>query len=996
MKSEHTRLPLPPADESGRLQIPDKLYGREQAAGSLLAAFERVCCGRGEVLVLPGRSGVGKTALAQSVRGPVEMRNGFFLAGKFNQFQQNVPYFAIRQALTQLCQKLGKEDDVQLQHWKSSLLQAVGSHGQLLVDLVPELESLLGRQPPMAAISALEARHRLAGVFREFFKALCRPEHPVVLFIDDCQWADSASLDLLERLQVGSALRYLLVIASYRNNEVDDSHPLAAALAGLRRQAVPVEAVEIFNLAVKDVRELLADTLKPLADHLDGLAELLCRRTAGNPFFLRAFLTFLYEQRLLWLDPSHGSWHCNLREIGESELPADAVQLFAGKLAGLSPSSRKLLVQAACLGNRFDLSTLELISDLSADQARSTLAPALAQGLVLPVDDAPLPGGIQFLHDQVQQAAYSLIPAEELPKFRLEIGRLLLARFSPEQLSERALQVADHLNAGQPLIQDPEEQVRVVEVNMRAARKAREATAYRTALQFHRATAFFLSLPGFAERFWRERHDLAFPLFLERAESEFLEGDRGEAEHCVQQAVAHAACAIEKAEALNVLIVQFTLLARYPEAIAAAREALAALGIRLPEDDYEAARDIEIARVRQRLIGRTVADLIALPVMSDPEMRTATKLLIAMGPPCYRSHQRLWSVIVPKVVNLTLDYGHIPQIGYSHPAFGGLLSWVENDYAMAKEFGDLATHLMASTFDSPSDQSVFYLMIGSSMRHWIEHLKSSSRDYAMAYEMGLRSGNLQYAAYAFGHNMYCRLYQGTPLPELIQESRQSLAFSRTRVNQWAIDLLEGGLSVFGALEGTDAGLDDEAWEGEYLRQVEEHHNIQITCIYFVIRAFSLLVLGQFKQALEWSEKADALIYTVGTQGLLPWPEHVFARLLIITALYAEAEPARQVGWRADLDRMLEQLRIWAETCPENFAHKHALAAAELARLDGRIFEAMRLYHQAAEAAAGGGFVQWEGLANERAAAFWESLSCGRLAQVHWKQAYICYLSLIHI
>jgi diguanylate cyclase (GGDEF)-like protein/PAS domain S-box-containing protein len=568
----------------------------------------------------------------------------------------------------------------------------------------------------------------------------------------------------------------------------------------------------------------------------------------------------------------------------------------------------------------------------------------------------------------------------------------LLANLQPNQLAEQLFEVVINLNAGCHLIEDAAEQVKLVELNLTAARKAYAATAYRSALQFYRAASRFLETPGFAGQLWRDRHELIMSLFKEWAGCEFLEGILAEAENCIQQAVAHAGTAIEQADALSILIVQYTLLARYPEAIAAGRRALATLGISLPEAGYEEARNDEIAQVRQELGSRPVSALSELPVMSQPEMLMVSRILITMGPPCYRSDQRLWGVLVPRVVNLTLRYGNIPQIGYSHTAFGGLLAWVDDDYATAKEFGELATRLMTGTFRSPSDQSVFYLMIGSSIRHWFKHLRHGTQDYRDAYEIGLRSGNLQYAAYAFGHDMYCRFYQGVPLAGLIQETQRSLAFGRTRHNQWAIDLLEGGLEIFGGLSGeSPASKGNDRWsEAEFLRRVADYHNIQVTCIYKVLKTFSLLVSGDHENALALSDETEPLIYTVGTQGLLPWPEHVFARLLIFTALYAKAEERRQTRWRAELDRMLGRLRIWADNCPENFEHKYFLAAAELARIDGRRFEAMELYDRAVEAAQAGNFLQWVGLANERAYNFW--LECGneRLAQVYWQQAYVCF------
>jgi PAS domain S-box-containing protein len=984
-----------------QLTIPDKLYGRDRDMITMLESFERVSSGHGEVLLVPGSSGVGKTALVQELRMPIRDRNGFFIKGKFDQYQQNVPYFAFRQALAELCRELQSGNDRQRLRFKADILSAIGNLGQVLVDLVPEFESFFGLQPHLEDISPQEARHRFADVFRNFMKVICRPEHPLTLFIDDWQWADTASFELLKQIQVGVTLHYLLVIVSYRDNEVDFAHPLASTINDLRSHAVPVEVLQVKNITVGDVREMVTDTLRPAAEDVEGLAAIIHGKTLGNPFFVRSFLIFLHEFNLIRLDKTRNCWQWRIEKNEGAGLPGNVLDLFVLKLRSLDSDSRNLLSLAACLGNRFDLETLSIISGRDPEECLALLFSGKAKTLLLPFDggtsnspaeEIRVPEIYTFLHDRVQQAAYTLIEPAELPDILLKIGRMLLTSLHPEQLDERLFEVVSDLNAGFNLIADYTEQVKVVELNMTAARKAYAAAAYSSALQFYRAANRFFEKPGFAEHLWRDRHELTLRLFKKRAECEFLEGDRNEAEKCIQQSVAHAGSALEKADALNILIVQYTLLARYPEAIAAGRQALEALGIRLPENSYENARNEEIAQVRQELESRLVSSLVELPVMSHPGMLMASKILITMGPPCYRSHQRLWSVIVPKVVNLTLRYGNIPQIGYSHTAFGGLLGWVDNDYATAKEFGELATRLMTGAFRSPSDQSVFYLMIGSSIRHWFKHLRYGTQDYTDAYEIGFRSGNLQYAAYAFGHNMYCRFYQGVPLSGLIQQSQRSLEFSRTRLNQWAIDLLEGGLNIFGALSGEGSPLNgNDAWpEEEYLQRVTDHNNIQITCIYKVLKTFSFLISGNYDDALVLSDETEPLIYTVGTQGLLPWPEHVFARLLILTALYSKADEGRKNKWRPELDRMIGRLRIWADNCPENFEHKYLLAAAELARIDGRPVEAMQLYDKAVEAAQAGDFLQWEGMTNERASSFWLESGNERLAHVYWQHAYVCY------
>lgn len=984
-----------------QLTIPDKLYGRDRELLALVESFNRISSGHGEVLLIPGSSGAGKTALVSQIRAPIRVRGGLFVRGKFEQYQQNVPYFAFRNALTDLCRILLAWDTRRRSLLRDDVLESIGDLGQVLVDLAPELEAFLGPQPPLGDISPQEARLRFAEVLRNFLKVICRPEHPLVLFIDDWQWADAASFELLRQLQVGITLRYLLVIVSYRDDEVGANHPLMAAIDDLRGRAVPVGVLRVEPLSIQDVTTLVTDTLTPSSGDLAGLAAFLHAKTLGNPFFVRSFLSFLRASNRLWFDEAANSWRWRLDAADGEGLPRSVLELYIHQLQRLDADSQRLLALAACLGNRFDLDSLSIVSGLDPESCLATLSSSQASAFVTPAggdgqngnaEPRSVPRTYAFLHDRVQQAAYAFIDPAAIPGTLLTIGRLLRRHLGSEQLETRLFEVVNDLNAGCDRIHDHAERLDLIELNMAAARKAFAATAYRSALQYYRSASRILEQADAAAGMWRDHHELTMRLFVDRARCEFLEGDRTEAEALIRTAVDHATSPLEKAEALNHLIVQYTLLARYPEAIGSGRLALEALGISLPEDDFEAARDAEIALVRQELGSRPIASLAGMPVMTNPEMLMAARILITMGPPCYRSHQRLWSVIVPKVVNLTLRHGNIPQAGYSHTAFGGLLGWVDGDYAAAREFGELATRLMSDTFRSPSDRSVFHLMIGSSIRHWFEHLERGTRDYTAAYEVGLQSGNLQYAAYAFGHNMYCRFYQGVPLAALMQETERSLEFSRVRLNQWAIDLLEGGLKIFSTLADERRAVNaGGGWpEEEFLRRVTGHHNIQVYCIYKVLKTFSVLLSGDHEAALVLSDETEPLIYTVGTQGLLPWPEHVFARVLILTALHGKAEPGQRARWRAELDLMMVRLRVWAANCPENFEHKYLLASAELARIDGKPMDAMHLYDEAVAAARAGNFIQWEGVANERAHGFW--LECGneRLAHVYWKQAYACY------
>ncbi len=863
-----------------QLNIPEKLYGRDEEISLLLNSFEKISGGNGKVLLIPGTSGVGKTALVQELKTPIVKRNGFFINGKFDQYQQNIPYFAFRQAFLSLLHEFVKSDDLLRNYFKEKIIKALGNQGQLLVDLVPEFESFIGPQPPLDIISAQEARHRFNNLIINFLEVICRPEHPVVLFVDDWQWADSASFELLKHLQVGTTLRYLLVIVSYRDNEVGHGHPLNSTIDYLNSQLVPLKKLEVKNINVKDVSDMLSDTLKPAAEDIVGLAELIHKTTKGNPFFVKSLLYFLSESNSIWYETNNNIFKWKIDTDSDIELPKEVIQLFVIKLRKTDKETQSLYSLAACLGNRFNLETLSLVSGLEVSHCRKILSSDHVNEMVKPLYNVESESDSKdiksselyaFQHDRFQQAAFSLLNPDELSKLLLKIGRLLLKRLSPENLSERLFEVVNDLNAGLDLIADRSEKIKLIELNITAARKAYSATAYGSALQYYRTAYKILSDTEVWNHQWRESHEFTLNILKERAECEFLEGDRKQAEELIQSALENSKNTIEKADIFNILIVQNTLLAKYPAAISAGKAALEALGIILPDDNFETARDEEISKISSLLKNREITSLFDLPKMSNPEMLMATKILITMGPPCYRSHQRLWSVMVPKVVYLTLVYGNIPQVGYSHTAYGGLLGWVNSDFKSAGEFSELATRLMKEVFQIPSQQSVFYLMIGSSIRHWFRHLKYGSEDYIKAYEIGLRSGNLQYAAYAFGHNMYCSFFQGINLVKLENETNHSLEFGKSRRNQWAIDLLEGALNIFSVIKGKHSGFysitdwDDD----EYLGRVSAHQNIQVTCIYKVLKTFSLFFLANEDDAIALSEEPTPIIYTVGTQGLLP-------------------------------------------------------------------------------------------------------------------------------
>ncbi|MHB1048163.1 MAG: AAA family ATPase [Thermoanaerobaculia bacterium] len=982
-------------DAAGRFSLRQELYGREEEIATLLSAFERAGAGGRELALVAGYSGIGKSALVRELYKPITRLRGYLAPGKYDQLQRTVPFSGLVTAFRSLLRQILSEPDESLAAWRERIQSALQPNGRLLADVLPELDLVIGPQPPVEALGPAEARSRFSFVYGRFVRAFCDTRHPVVVFLDDLQWADAASLELLEQMMLDPEVHHLLLIGAYRDNEVGATHPLALTLERIRRGGGATSLTTLPPLEVGHLAALLEESLRQRDGSVRELAELVARKTGGNPFFARQFLRHVHDEGLLRYDPPTGRWAWNVSAIEATGITENVVDLLVGKLRRLPDETRAALELAACIGRDFDLETLAVISEKSTEAARAALLPALKEELVLAVPhaDAAPEGGeggptggaaFQFLHDRVQQAAWELVDPERRQAVRLRIGRLLLGDGAADSGAERLFTVVDHLNAGIALVESREELLKIAALDLEAARRARNATAYDAARTY--LAAGMKRLPGDA---WETDHALVLDLYRERAQVEQLAGDILASERFVREAVAHAATPIERAETLHTLIVQHTLAARYPEAIAVAREALELVGITLPEEGFEEVRDRELARVLDKLKGGGVETLARLPAMTDPAKRVAMKLLVTLGPPCYRSHQRLWGLIVALEMNLLLDWGDVPAATYTYPSFGGLLGFVRNDYDECEALARM-TLALADKYQSASDRSVAHLMIGASLDPWFHHLRFAEESFRLAYQTGLDSGNLQYSVYAFGHSVYCRFFRGMPLARQADDLPHHLEFARGRRNQWGIDLMVGVGLVLRYLTGGpgDAGSfdDGEEREEELLRRCTENRNSQVLCIYHVLKGYALAVHGRSREALAALDEAEARLVSVATQGLLPAAEVRFVRAVVLTGQALAGSAPTPEGVREEIAAIRDQLAVWARACPANFGHKLLFVEGALAALGGRVAEATGLLARAAEEASREGFVQHEALAHETAGRLWERHGRHEYAALHLRQA----------
>src|SRR6202043_1807405 len=661
------------------------LYGREREIDALIASFDRVVAnGTLELVLVSGYAGIGKSSVVNELHKVLVPPRGLFAAGKFDQYKRDIPYATLGQAFQSLVRSLLSKSEAELGRWWDSLSEALGPNGQLIVNLVPELELVTGKQPAVAELPPQDAKNRFQVVFRRFLGVFARPEHPLALFLDDLQWLDAATLDLLEHLVTHSEVRHLLLVGAYRDNEVSPSHPLVRTLEAIRKAGARVQEIVLGPLGLDDVGQLVADALHCGLGRVRPLAQLVQGKTGGNPFFAIQFFTALAEEGLLAFDPVTRAWQWNIDRIRAKSYTDNVVDLMAAKLRRFSPTTQEALKQLACLGNVAPIATLALVHGQTDEAIHGALWEAVHAGLV-----AHQGSTYKFLHDRIQQAAYSLIPDERRAEVHLRIGRVLLTSMTADELAEHLFDVANQLNRGAARLIDREEKTQVAMIDLRAGRKAKAPAAYASACAYLAAGMALLD-----DREWESQYRLTFSVWLERAECELLSGNFEKAEQLIVELLQRGASKVDQAAVYHLKVRFHIMKSELQQALAAALTCLRLFGIDLPAHPTLEQVQAEYETVWQTLNGRPIESLIDLPLMTDPELQAAMRVLSALLIPAYFTDFHLFCLLVCRMVNVSMQHGTSGPSAHAYGRLGTILGPVFHRYRDAHRFAQLACDLV--------------------------------------------------------------------------------------------------------------------------------------------------------------------------------------------------------------------------------------------------------------------------------------------------------------
>jgi predicted ATPase/signal transduction histidine kinase/tRNA A-37 threonylcarbamoyl transferase component Bud32 len=977
-------------DRETQLLIPQKLYGREKEIQTLIEAFERVTKGACELILISGYSGIGKTAVVDRVRQPVIKARGYFLAGKFEQFGRNIPYSAIASAFAGLIKQILTESDRSVALWKKRFLDALGSNGKAIVDVIPEVATLLDKQQDIPRLEASESQRRFERVFEQFIDAIALPESPLVLFLDDLQWADSGSLRLLQLLLGNRNRQNLLVVGAYRDNEVEQTHLLRQTVEILQAKEVRIHQLVVKPLEKEQVEHFLADTLGEERESVakNPFSELIFQKTQGNPFFLIQLLKTLYAEKLLVRDNKTGSWQWELNKIQAVGI-ADRgiVELMARNLSKLPETTQQILQLAACLGNQFSLVMLANVCGRSPFETAALLGEALQMGLILPLSNAyqilpmldreevlatdKLEVDYKFLHDRVQQATYCLIPAFERKATHLKIARSLLQETNKISPQEQIFALVNQFNFSLDLLTHQDEKERLAELNLIAGQQAKMAFAYEVALKY-----FKVGLQLLGENSWSDRYDITMSLYRETIEAKYLNSHFERANVLSEIAIEKAQNLLDKARVYELAIQAYIAQNKMQAAIDLGLKILQLLEVRPQQKPLPAIK---------------IEQLAMLPEIERRDREIVLRILNALFSASVITNPTLASQITFTAIAFSMQHGNSSFSAIAYSNYGMLLCGRLGQIKQGYQFGQLALRLLEK-FHYQGLKCRIVGNFNSYIRHWQEPIRDTLEPLLEALNSGLETGDLEYSGYAILSYLTHLFWLGKNLKTVEQEIVKYLALLKKLNLQYHVIYAEiGRQSILNLLgESQEKQLAGKSFNSSNSvpALIEKNNRTALFCVYFS-EAIAAYLFNDPSLSLVKAQEAEK--YESSVPGFVTVVAHNFYYSLALLACYSSVESWQQKEYFKKVISNQEKLKYWADCSPDNFKARYELIEAEKARILDQNSKVEELYRSVILEAQKQEQVQIEALTNELATDFYLANKNLQKAREYAIAAYDSYL-----
>ncbi|MBD1811367.1 AAA family ATPase [Microcoleus vaginatus DQ-U2] len=998
-KEQIDPFPIDRHEISDRFQIPQKLYGREREISALLAAFERVSQGTSEMMLVSGYCGIGKTVLIQEIYKPLTRQRGYFISGKFDQFQRDTPYASLIQAFRSLVRQLLTESDAEISKWREKLQAELGEAGGVIVEVIPEVELIIGSQPPLPDLPPAEQRNRFNLVFQKFINTFTQPEHPLVIFLDDLQWADRASLELIQLLMTVVDKKYLFLMGAYRDNEVTEAHPLTQILENIAKAKVTtINKIFLTPLALTDITQLLVDTLFAESKNAKPLAKLLQQKTGGNPFFINEFLKSLHSEAWLYFNYESQKWQWDLEQIKAQPLTDNVLDLTSKNVKKLPTATQAVLKLAACIGNQFDLKTLAIIYEKPLQETATDLRSALQSGLIIPLSHAyqlaeldvaglseRLVAEYKFAHDRIQQAVYSLISEADRQSVHLRVGRLLLENTPSEELAQKLFDIVNQLNKGRALIERQIERYELAQFNLQAGKKAKSSAASQQAFNYLQIGLNLLN-----NKSWSQQYNLTLDLYLEVAETAYTIANYDEMDRLSGVVLQKAKTLLDKVKVYEIKMQAYCAQIKFLEAIDIGLEVLKLLGVELPQRPNQSDLAQEMEQITSALAGRQAQDLIDLPQMTDPYKLAAMRVMNYLSSPAFIALNQLSLLMWCRQVNLSIQYGNsagsaFPYIGY------GLILCASGELDTGYQFGKLALKLLEQ-FKDRTFKAKIYAIYKGFIKHWNEPLRDTSSLCMEAYHSGIETGDFDCAASITLSYAYALYLSGVELIDAKKEMAKALEFTYQTQQEayihWGQIFMQAILNLGEQVENPCC-LIGEVYDEQKMIPVHQAGGDRTGLMHVYSHKLILCYLfEEFQQAVENADRFEE--YSANAASLFILPVVYLYDMLARLALYPNSSETEREEILTKVATKQEKMETWAKQAPMNYLHKFYLVEAERDRVLGNDKDAREYYDKAIILARENEYLNEEALAYELAGRFYLARNQNHVARHYLQDAHYAY------
>ncbi len=973
-------FPLGQSDISDQFQIPQKLYGREVEIAHLYAAFDRVSQGTSELVLVAGPSGIGKSILVKELQRPIVQKRGLFISGKCDPFSSNVPYVSLIQAFRGLIRQLLSYDQQEVASWKHKLLAVLGSNGQIIIEVIPEVELILGPQPPPPELPPNESQNRFDLVFQKFTEAFAIYNHPLVIFLDDLQWADSSSLHLIEQVMSNAQGQPLLMIGAYRSDEVDRSDPLYLCLENIAQASTPIKTIPLLPLELAHVGELISETLDCDKEQTQLLAQLCFEKTQGNPFFLHQFLQNLHHEKLIFFDYEQGSWQWKWEAIQAKQYTDNVIAFMIAKIQTFASSTQTALQTASCVGKAFETNLLAHVMECTETWIEEQLREVLKDGLLFQQGTR-----YSFVHDRVQQAAATLLPDKEQQQIHFKIGSYLLQSLSEKEQEPHIIDMVNHLNHGAHYTKTNLSIEVLARLNLKAGKKSRFSNAYDAAANYFRWGIHWLE-----EARWQSHHDLLFSLTFGLAEAEYLLRHHESANQQFDNLYQYAQTPNTQVEILATQVLLLMDVGKHQEATALFRKAMVLCEEPIPKDEeaVQNALSLEKNAVLALIGGRAIAELIDLPEMTDSLSLMKMKLLVNIIPAAYFTDLTLHRWLGFRILRLTIEHGNSPyaSFGYSIAAF--VMRSAFGDTPTGYEFGLLAVK-NSDKYGDPNYQCKTYTLMGLTINHWSQPLSDNIPYAKKGIRYGMDSGDYLHTGTAISAVLLALSTSGVSLNTVKEACEQHWPFLQKKAPEIApyADILSAFVDYL-----TGRRLDNNPlFDGEFCSRLESNQFKVPLLTYYTRKMMLSLLFQQWDEGEQQIQQAEACLPYAS--GQIEEQDYHFLKALLYAASYLEGVDSQQSSEivLGEIQLAVEILERWNRDCPENFQHKLYLIRAFVYRIKNQFVRAAECFDWAIESALQHGFTHNAAIANESAGNYYRSLGRQKMARMYFQEASVLFL-----